>query len=236
MKVKKIIIFGLNNIGNKILKFLKRKKIKIFLIKNKPSLLKVKKFKPDLILSLGYRSIVPREFLKIPKLGAYNMHKSLLPMNKGANPVFWTILNMQNAGISIHHMNSKIDNGPIVMQKKINFDFSNNAKDIYEKLEIYQYKIFKEFWKKINKGKLKIIKNKYLPSYHKKKDFLDKINLKSIDKKKFLYFLNFLRASTFPPFKNIIIQDNKKKYHVEIKIKEIKKNLKIKYGKLKSYK
>ena len=51
------------------------------------------------------------------------MHKSLLPMNKGANPVFWTILNTQNAGISIHHMNSKIDNGPIVMQKKINFDF-----------------------------------------------------------------------------------------------------------------
>ena len=97
------------------------------------------------------------------------MHKSLLPMNKGANPVFWTILNTQNAGISIHHMNSKIDNGPIVMQKKINFDFSNNAKDIYEKLEVHQYKIFKEFWKKINKGKLKIVKNKYLPSYHKKK-------------------------------------------------------------------
>ena len=59
--------------------------------------------------------------------------------------------------------------GLLLCKKKLILTFSNNAKDIYEKLEVHQYKIFKEFWKKINKGKLKIVKNKYLPSYHKKK-------------------------------------------------------------------
>ena len=60
----------------------------------------------------------------------------------------------------------------------------------------------------------------------KKKEFLDKINLKSIDKKNFYIFSIFLRASTFPPFKNIIIKENKKNYHVEIRIKRNKKILK----------
>ena len=48
-------------------------------------------------------------------------------------------------------MNSKIDNGPIVMQKKINFDFSNNAKDIYEKLRFINIKFLKSFGKKLIK-------------------------------------------------------------------------------------
>lgn len=235
-KIKKIVVFGLNNVGKKILRYLKKKKVQIFLIYNKPSFHKIKKINPDLILSLGYRHILPSKILKLSKFGAYNIHKSLLPMNKGANPVFWTILNNQQAGVSVHQMNSKIDKGPVVMQKKINFDLSYNAKMLYEKLELIQFSMFKKFWKNILNGKLSNVKNNHTSTFHKKKEFLNMINLKFIDKNKFLYFLNFLRASTFPPFRNIVIREKNQNYHVEIKIKKIKRKLNIKYGALKSYK
>ena len=40
----------------------------------------------NIIFSLGYRFIIPDEVINYPKYGCYNIHKSLLPLNKGANP------------------------------------------------------------------------------------------------------------------------------------------------------
>ena len=57
--------------------------------------------------------------------------------------------------------------GLLLCKKKLILTFQN-AKDIYEKLEVHQYKIFKRVLRKINKGKLKIVKNKYcLPTIKK---------------------------------------------------------------------
>jgi|TARA_Y100000294_G_scaffold177367_1_gene202519 methionyl-tRNA formyltransferase len=235
-KIERIVIFGINNVGKKIFNYLKKTKKKIYIFQKKTSFEKIKKLDPDIILSLGYRHIIPKKILRLPYFSTYNIHKSLLPMNRGANPVFWTILLNQKAGISIHKMTNKIDDGPIMMQRKIDFKFSDDARSLYEKLENFQLILFKEFWKKINLGKLKKIKRRYKPSYHTKNQFMDMINLESINKKQFFSFLNFLRASTFPPFQNIIIKEKKKNYSVEINIKEIKKIKHIKHGFLKSYK
>ena len=115
--IKKILVLGLNNIGKKIAQKLKKKYF-ILIIKNKINLKKVKKFRPDVILSLGYRYKVDDNIINYPLYGSFNLHKSLLPLNRGANPVFWIILNKSIAGISIHKMSNKIDQGPICEQKK----------------------------------------------------------------------------------------------------------------------
>ena len=47
--------------------------------------------------------------------------------------------------------------------------------------------------------------------------------------------INFLRATTFPPFKNVKLKKGKNIYNVEIKIKKIIKNKNIKFGLIKSY-
>ena len=237
-KIKKVVVFGLNNVGEKILKYIKKdKSLKVYLFKKKNLPYgKIRNISPDILLSLGYRFKVDKKILILSKIGAFNIHKSLLPMNKGANPVFWTILLNKKAGISIHRMNSKIDSGDIVMQKKINYIISDTAKSLYEKLEIHQFLLFKNFWNKIKKGEIRKIKTFFKPSFHKKKEFRELISLKKINKKKFFNFINFLRASTFPPFQNIVLRENNQNYRVEINIKKIKKNKKIRYKNLLSYK
>jgi len=221
--IKKVLILGLNNVGNKIARKLSSHVKNLKIVKKKITLKEIQKFNPDIIFSLGYRFIISDEVIRYPKFGSYNIHKSMLPLNKGANPVFWTILNNTIAGISIHKISNKIDSGQVYEQKKIDYDFSYNAKKLYQKMENEQFKQFFVFWKKLKKAQEKP-KKIYIKktSLHKKKDFQTKLTSKSIQNKGIKNFINLLRASTFPPFDNIKIKDKKKIYKLELKITQIK--------------
>lgn len=84
---------------------------------------KVKYLKPDLILSLYYRNIIPEEiYSQAKKLGAYNMHGSFLPSYRGRAPLNWSIINGENyCGASLHVLEKKFDTGAIVAQEKVEF-------------------------------------------------------------------------------------------------------------------
>jgi methionyl-tRNA formyltransferase len=47
---------------------------------------------PDLFLVAAYGSILRSEVLAIPRLGAINVHASLLPDLRGAAPIEWAIM------------------------------------------------------------------------------------------------------------------------------------------------
>ena len=75
---------------------------------------------PDLIISAGYYRKIPNSILKIPKIGSFNFHPSLLPAYAGGNPWFWVIAKGEEyTGVTIHVMTSDYDAGDIVLQKQI---------------------------------------------------------------------------------------------------------------------
>ena len=83
---------------------------------------KVKYLKPDLILSIYYRNIIPEEIFSQAKLGAYNMHGSYLPAYRGRAPLNWSIINGEShCGASLHVLEKKFDTGAIVEQEKVEF-------------------------------------------------------------------------------------------------------------------
>ncbi len=47
---------------------------------------RIKAWEPDLIFSFYYRNMIKEEILNIPRLGAFNMHGSLLPKYRGRAP------------------------------------------------------------------------------------------------------------------------------------------------------
>ena len=235
-KINCILILGLNNTGKKIIHKLKKDKAKVIVVRKKINLDLVKRHKPEVIFSLGYRHKIAKQVFTYPKYGCYNIHKSLLPLNKGANPVFWTILNNSPAGISIHKVTNKIDAGPIVAQKRIDYNFSYTADKLYAKLEKEQITQFFQFWNKFKKSKISYKKKlTFKSSYHRKKNFLDFINLKEVKEKNLSKVINFLRAATFAPFQNVRLKKGKNTYNVEIMIKKINKSKKINFGLIKSY-
>ncbi len=75
---------------------------------------------PDFIFSFYYRHLLKTEWLSMPRLGALNMHGSLLPKYRGRAPVHWAILHGESqTGATLHYMLEKPDAGAIVDQLSV---------------------------------------------------------------------------------------------------------------------
>ncbi len=95
----------------------------------------IKKFKPDIIFSFYYRKMICKEILEIPRLGAFNLHGSLLPAYRGRCPVNWVLVKGEHhTGVTLHFMVDKPDAGDIVGQKEVTIDFNDTARSLYDKL------------------------------------------------------------------------------------------------------
>jgi len=90
---------------------------------------------PDLIFSFYYRRMIPMPVLRHARLGAFNMHGSLLPRFRGRSPVNWAILSGETeTGATLHHMAARADVGPIVGQEAVSILPDDIALDVFRKL------------------------------------------------------------------------------------------------------
>ncbi len=79
----------------------------------------IKKLKPDIIINQT-NAILKKEIINIPSIGIINRHAGLLPKYRGLFAPFWALKNREvKSGVSIHFVDEKIDNGEIIIQKKI---------------------------------------------------------------------------------------------------------------------
>ena len=79
--------------------------------------------KLDFIVSYSAPSIFKESILNIPKYHCINLHCSYLPHYSGLMPSFWVLYYKEKfTGSSVHLMDSKIDNGKLVLQEKINIE------------------------------------------------------------------------------------------------------------------
>ncbi len=91
--------------------------------------------KPGVIYSFYYRYLIPESVLAMARLGAFNMHGSLLPAYRGRSPVNWMLVNGEHeAGVTLHQMVARADAGDIVGQRAVAIDDSDNALTLYRKL------------------------------------------------------------------------------------------------------
>jgi methionyl-tRNA formyltransferase len=90
---------------------------------------------PDLIFSFYYRNMLPLSVLGKARLGAYNMHGSLLPKFRGRAPLNWAILKGETeTGATLHEMVEKPDAGRIVDQQAIPIGPDETAVEVFRKL------------------------------------------------------------------------------------------------------
>lgn len=215
----RIVYLGLNKIGKRIYDWLLEQGEEVLcLLTSSEQLRLIPELKPDLIISGGFRSIIPKNILDIPKKGCINFHKALLPVNRGANPNVWTILKNTPAGVTIHLMDHGIDSGPILKQREVRFSPADTAGSLYTKLEEAQFDLFRDFWPEFKGGAIQPVKQNAQGTIHKKSDFK---NLWQIDLDRTYRaedFITLLRSLTFPPFKNAYFEKQGKRYYLEIRI------------------
>lgn len=75
---------------------------------------------PDVIVVAAYGRILPCQLLELPKLGCINIHASLLPKYRGANPIAAAVMaGEKESGITIMRMAEGIDEGPVLLQRTL---------------------------------------------------------------------------------------------------------------------
>lgn len=91
--------------------------------------------RPDLIFSFYYRSMLPMSLLELARLGAWNMHGSLLPKFRGRAPLNWAILKGETeTGVTLHEMIGKPDAGGIVDQQAVPIGPDETAVEVFRKM------------------------------------------------------------------------------------------------------
>lgn len=93
--------------------------------------------KPTLIVTCAYGQLVPREILVYPHYGCINVHASLLPKLRGGAPIHRAIINGdKESGITIMHMNPRLDEGDMISQVSIPIEDTETASTLHDKLSI----------------------------------------------------------------------------------------------------
>jgi len=141
----------------------------VFPVSFEIGIVQVEGFNIDLIISYNYRFILPLEILRYPRLGAWNIHISYLPYNKGSDPNLWSHIEGTPPGVTIHMMDEGIDTGPILTQKLIQISEKSDLKKSYEKLHHEARILFAEVYPLIRSRKYRLYRH-HGGTYHKSAD------------------------------------------------------------------
>ncbi len=88
----------------------------------------IRALNPDFLFSFYFREMIQARFLELPRLGAYNLHGSLLPKYRGRAPLNWVLVKGETeTGITLHAMTPKPDDGHIVAQARLPIDWDETA-------------------------------------------------------------------------------------------------------------
>ncbi|HPM75807.1 MAG TPA: formyltransferase family protein [bacterium] len=88
----------------------------------------------DLVVSVASPVLFKKELLQTPKRGCINYHSALLPRYRGIQPLFWALLNGEpEVGVTVHEMDRKLDNGPILVQQRIPVEAGDTLHSLYWK-------------------------------------------------------------------------------------------------------
>ena len=98
---------------------------------NEPKLKNVIK-SSNVAVSALFGHLIPAEVVKFFGSNLVNLHPSLLPIGRGADPIAWAIIEQKKQGVTIHVVEEGLDSGPVICQSEIPSDFGMNAGEIYE--------------------------------------------------------------------------------------------------------
>lgn len=113
----------------------------------------IKTLNPDLVCVVSYGVILPKSFLKIPKLGCINVHPSMLPKYRGPAPIQWAILNGdKTTGVTIMYLNEGMDSGDIIVQKEVQIDENETTGELWNRLSEVGANLLLESVKDIENG------------------------------------------------------------------------------------
>ena len=109
-------------------------------------------YQANLFIVVAFR-MLPAVVWKMPELGTFNLHASLLPQYRGAAPINFAIINGETeTGLTTFFLNEEIDKGAVIMREKVAIRPDETAGELHDELMLLGNKVVVETIKKIENG------------------------------------------------------------------------------------
>ncbi len=179
----------------------------------------IKALAPDLGLSVLFGYILKPDLLEVFSSGVVNLHPSLLPYNRGANPDIWSIVEGTPAGATLHYIDEGLDTGDIIAQKRVTVELVDTGQTLYRKLEMACLSVFRDSWPTICSGSVEgNAQREQDGTHHSTRDLgcIDAIDLDREYRARDL--INVIRARTFKPYPGAYFMDRGRKVYMRLQL------------------
>lgn len=123
-------------------------------LKDEAFLSELKSLDANLQVVVAFR-MLPEVVWRMPKLGTFNLHASLLPNYRGAAPINWAIINGETkTGVTTFFIDDKIDTGAMILNKEIGISPNENAGELHDRLMLLGSEAVVETLTLIEKGNI----------------------------------------------------------------------------------
>ncbi|MFN4027812.1 MAG: methionyl-tRNA formyltransferase [Flavobacterium sp.] len=103
-------------------------------LKDETFLTELKSLNANLQVVVAFR-MLPEVVWRMPKLGTFNLHASLLPNYRGAAPINWAIINGETkTGVTTFFIDDKIDTGAMILSKETAIGPEESAGELHDRL------------------------------------------------------------------------------------------------------
>ena len=136
-KAKGLKLGKINKIKRKVYNFKRKYKIENRILSD------LKEHKVKMICLAGFMEILSKNFITKFKGKILNIHPSLLPKYKGLNTHQRALNNNDKySGCTVHFVNSKLDSGKIILQKKVKISKNDTKNSLTRKVLIQEHKLY----------------------------------------------------------------------------------------------
>ncbi len=173
----------------------------------------------DLMILGWWPAIVKKESIECVRLGWVNLHPSLLPYNRGKHPYYWSIVEGTPFGATLHFIESGVDSGPILFQKKVPVTPIDTGATLYNKGVRATLDLFKESYTKIATGQFQAVpQEESTATFHWKRQIEEHSEIQLEKSYPARDLLNILRARSFPTGDSAFFYEGGVKYRVRLSI------------------
>lgn len=103
-------------------------------LKDEEFLKELESLNANLQVVVAFR-MLPAQVWKMPKLGTFNLHASLLPQYRGAAPINWAVINGEKTtGVTTFFIDEKIDTGAIILKEETAIATNETAGELHDRL------------------------------------------------------------------------------------------------------
>ena len=97
----------------------------------------------EMICLAGFMKILSKNFIQKFNGKIINIHPSLLPKYKGLNTHKRALINKEKySGCTVHFVNTKLDSGKIILQKRVKISKNETEKSLAKKILIQEHKLY----------------------------------------------------------------------------------------------